>query len=274
MSCSTKCGSPGTPSLIRKHTFHVHTGVLGRASVPPAAVAVLVVLVLELVLELVSHKGTCKRAEHAVAAHLVAAKVAGGTASQRAHEAAVALGLRVGVRGTVALLAVGRLLALRILVLRVRALLRVLARRSLAWVLLLAVLAVGTCQRRFRNASRFGGGCLTLAAGHRELGSGRAGIRLGRAGRRIGCIAVAAARRSILRRCLAVEAGSQAADSLPGNPAGVAGILGLARAIRTGPADTAGCIGCIGCRGQTWRRWVCCGRCRAGTGGSGGVVEG
>lgn len=82
-----------------------------------------------------------------MAAHLVAAKVAGGTATESAHETAVTLCLRVGIgRAKVLAAAVLRgVLALRVLVLGVAALLGELLRGCLARVglLLLAVGAVG-----------------------------------------------------------------------------------------------------------------------------------
>jgi hypothetical protein len=105
--------------------------------------AVAVLRLLEMVLELVAHEGTGESAHDAVAAGLVSAKIASGASTESAHESTVALTLHGGISGAVLLLA--RLavcvLALRVLVLAVRALLGELVLRLRAGVLLLAVLA-------------------------------------------------------------------------------------------------------------------------------------
>jgi hypothetical protein len=108
------------------------------------------VLVLELILELVARECSCERTENSMTAGLVAAKVSCGSTSQSTHQTAITLGLGVRVSGTVALLAglaICALLTLRILAMRVGALLRELVRGLLARVLLLllVVLAIAMC---------------------------------------------------------------------------------------------------------------------------------
>lgn len=107
--------------------------------------AVLVLLVLKRVLCLVSKEGTGDCAEETVATRFVAAKVACSAAADSTQETTIALGLRVGVGGAVALLgrsAVLGLLAMGILFLWVGALLRELLGWGLARVLMLSVLSL------------------------------------------------------------------------------------------------------------------------------------
>lgn len=101
---------------------------------------------LGLILELGTEDSTCYGAHDTVAAHLVASKVSSGTSTKRAHQASVALSLCVGIGravGLLARLAVG-VVALRVLVLRIGALLRELVGRLSPWVgpLLLAILSL------------------------------------------------------------------------------------------------------------------------------------
>lgn len=138
--------TPRTP--LYKAIRRTKRGGEARSSV---VAAVLVLLVLERVLGLVSQEGAGYRAEQPVAARLVAAKVARSAAAERAHESTIAFGLRVGVGGPVALLlarsaAVLVLLALGILLVWVRALLRELLGWGLARVWLLSVLSAGARQ--------------------------------------------------------------------------------------------------------------------------------
>lgn len=72
-------------------------------NVLPATIVVLGLLVL--VLELAAEHRTCYGAHDAVATKLVAAEVASGAATKGTHEAAITLGLRVGVCGAILLLA-------------------------------------------------------------------------------------------------------------------------------------------------------------------------
>lgn len=99
-------------------------------------------LLLVLVLQLGPQHRARNGANDAVPAHLVPAKVSCGAAAQRAHQAAVALSLRIRVRRAVALLVLLlAVLALGILVLGIAALLRELLRGGLARVGLLVVAA-------------------------------------------------------------------------------------------------------------------------------------
>jgi hypothetical protein len=63
----------------------------------PSTVSVAVLGLLEVVFGLVTKHGACNCPDDAVAAHLVAAKVAGCTAAESAHQAAVSLALHGGV---------------------------------------------------------------------------------------------------------------------------------------------------------------------------------
>ena len=94
---------------------------------------------LVLVLELAAEDRACYGSNNAVAAHLVTAEVASCTATQSTHKASVAFSLHVGVCGAVlSLLRLAvSILALRVLVLSVCALLRELLRWGLARVLAL-----------------------------------------------------------------------------------------------------------------------------------------
>lgn len=101
--------------------------------------------ILERILCLVAHESSRDSAEQAMATHLVAAKVSCSAAAKCTHQTTVTLRLRIGVCGSVALLALcvsAILLSLGILLLRVCALLRKLLRGGLARVLLLSVLAL------------------------------------------------------------------------------------------------------------------------------------
>jgi hypothetical protein len=108
---------------------------------------VLVLLVLQCVLCLVPKEGASNGAEETMAAGLVATKVACSAAADGTQEPAITFGLRIGVGGPVALLArravlgLG-LLAVGILFLWVRALLRELLGWCLARVLMLSVLSL------------------------------------------------------------------------------------------------------------------------------------
>ena len=110
------------------------------------AALLVVLLVLVLVLELGAQDSSGNGADDAVAAHLVSAEVSRSTASEGAHQASVALGLCIGVGGAVVLawLTILVLLPLRVLVMRVSALLRELLCGCLARVRLLSV---GTARR-------------------------------------------------------------------------------------------------------------------------------
>lgn len=108
---------------------------------------VFVVLVLMLVLKLTTENGACYSADNSVATHFVPAKVARCTTSKRTHQAAVALGLCIGICGTVLLLtrltvSVGRSLTLWILIVGIRALLGKLLVRWCARVLTLLLLLI------------------------------------------------------------------------------------------------------------------------------------
>jgi hypothetical protein len=103
-----------------------------------------VLLVLERIFCLVAHESTCESAHQTVAAHLVAAKVPSGAAAESTHQTTIAFRLRIGISGSVALLALtvaAILLSLGILLLGVGALLWELLCGGLARVLLLSVLA-------------------------------------------------------------------------------------------------------------------------------------
>lgn len=108
-----------------------------------ATVLVVVLRLLEVVLCLATKHGACYGTEDAVAAHLVAAKVSGSTATKSAHQASVTLLLHSWIAGTILLsrLTVG-ILALGILILAVGTLLRELILRLRAGVPSLLVLAI------------------------------------------------------------------------------------------------------------------------------------
>ena len=99
---------------------------------------------LVVVFKFAAEHGTCYGTQNAVAAHLVAAKVSGSTTTHSAQEASITLLLHSWVAGSILLLArlaVG-VLALRVLVLAIRTLLRKLVLRLRAGVTSLLVLAI------------------------------------------------------------------------------------------------------------------------------------
>lgn len=109
-----------------------------------AAVLVVVLRLLEVVFSLAAEHCTCYGAQNTMAAHLVTAKVSGSTATKSTHKSSVALLLHSWVTGTVLLLtrlAVG-VLALWVLVLAVRTLLRELILRLRGGVTSLLVLTI------------------------------------------------------------------------------------------------------------------------------------
>lgn len=108
--------------------------------------AILVVLrLLEVVFGLVTENCASNGTDNAVAAHLVAAKVSSSTATEGAHKATVTLLLHSWVAGAILLLLprlpVG-VLALWVLILAIRTLLRELVVRLLAGVTSLLLLAI------------------------------------------------------------------------------------------------------------------------------------
>ena len=92
---------------------------------------------LVVVLELATGDGACYGSKDAVSTHLVAAKVTGCTAAHGTQQSTVAFSLCGRVRGAVLPWLTIGVLALRILVLRVGALLRELVRRL--WTRILAL---------------------------------------------------------------------------------------------------------------------------------------
>jgi uncharacterized membrane protein len=91
-----------------------------------------------LVLELAAEDRACYGSKDTMSAHLVAAEVAGCSSTKSAHEASIALRLHIGVCSAVlAWLLLAVLLALRVLILGVGALLRELMRGCLAGILTL-----------------------------------------------------------------------------------------------------------------------------------------
>jgi len=106
--------------------------------------AILVVLgLLELVLKLAAEHRACESTEDAVAAHLVTAKVSGCTATEGAHQTAVAFLLHGWIAAAILLAGLSvSVLALRVLILTVGSLLGELVLRLCAGVASLLVLAL------------------------------------------------------------------------------------------------------------------------------------
>lgn len=112
----------GTPNSIQNDPCAASQSKL----LPPRAV---VLGLFVLVLELRTHHSACYRSNDAVAAELVASEVSCSSTSKGAHQASIALSLIIGVGGAVLLLprlsvCVWCLVALRVLVMSVGALLR------------------------------------------------------------------------------------------------------------------------------------------------------
>lgn len=109
------------------------------------ATLVAVLWLLVLVFKLASHDGAGNGSDDAMATQLVSAKVTSSTATKSTHQPSVALSLCVGVCGSVLLL-LSRLtvgvLALRILVLRIGALLWELVLGLGTWILALLLLSI------------------------------------------------------------------------------------------------------------------------------------